>query len=165
LKRKRYHHIVCATRGGEESQRTEEQATQVAQESGAALTFLYVVNPELPEAYTAKFCLELVNEGLADIGRVVLEMAQRRAAAQGVAANTALRHGQVHEEIAAYMNENPTVDLLVLGRLGEALQESLRPLLEQLRIQGRGVLIVEPGTPQQPRAPGGGSAGGGESER
>jgi nucleotide-binding universal stress UspA family protein len=82
LKHKRYHHIVCATRGGEESQRTEEQATQVARESRASLTFLYVVNPELPEAYTAKFCLELVNDGLADIGRAVLEMAQRRAAAQ-----------------------------------------------------------------------------------
>jgi len=152
LKLKRYHHIVCATRGGEESRRTEEQATQMARESRAALTFLYVVNPELPEAYTAKFCLELVNEELVDIGRVVLEMAQRRAATQGVKANTALRQGEVHEEIAAYMAENPTVDLLVLGRLGEALQESLSPLLEQLRVQGRGVLIVEASTQQQPHS-------------
>ncbi len=149
MKLKRYRHIVCATRGGEESQRTEERATQVARESRAALTFLYVVNPELPEAYTAKFCLELVNEGLADIGRVVLEMAQRRAAAQGVTAKTALRQGQVHEEIAAYMEEHPTVDLLVLGRLNEALRERLAPFLQKLQSQGRGVLIVEPGTPQQ----------------
>ncbi len=39
-----YRHIVCATRGGEESQRTEERAIQVARESGGALTFLYVVD-------------------------------------------------------------------------------------------------------------------------
>jgi nucleotide-binding universal stress UspA family protein len=153
LKHKRYHHIVCATRGGDESQRTEEQATQVARESGAALTFLYVVNPELPEAYTAKFCLKLVNKELADIGRAVLEVAQRRAAAQGVMANTVLRQGLVHEEIAAYMDENPAVDLLVLGRLNEALRKRLIPLLQRLQSQGRGVLIVEPGNqPKQPRS-------------
>ena len=138
-----YRHLVCATRGGEASRATEDKAIEIAQESGGDLTFLYVVDPELPEVYTAMFGPELVAEGLRDIGRVILELAQKRAAAQGVPAHTALRQGRVHEEIERYITEHSEVDLLVVGHLSDELRSHLGPFLARMADGGQHVLEVK----------------------
>ncbi|GAG61564.1 unnamed protein product [marine sediment metagenome] len=42
-----YRKIVCATRGGKASKKTEERAIEIAKATNAKLTFIHVVNTDL----------------------------------------------------------------------------------------------------------------------
>jgi len=86
--------ILCPTRGGEGSYRTQDAAIAMAKERGDDLVFLYVVELDL------------------------LSMAQERAEKQGVTASYILREGEVQAEIkAAAVQEGAT--LVVLGQAEE----------------------------------------------
>ena len=105
--------IVCATRGSEASRRTQERAIALAQERGAPLILLFVVD--------AAF-VKPANEGLADVvvdelerlGRGLLAIAQARAREQGVEAETAIRHGDVQQEVEGFLRE-VNAGALVIG--------------------------------------------------
>jgi hypothetical protein len=54
--------IVCVTRGGEASLRTQERAIQLACERGAALIFLFVADPGFARPVDEKLAAALADE-------------------------------------------------------------------------------------------------------
>jgi nucleotide-binding universal stress UspA family protein len=105
--------IVCATRGGEASVRTQEKAIELAQERGCELVFLYVVDPSFAGNVEEAMVAVLTDE-LRRLGRCLLRLAQTRAREQDQAARTAIRRGRLQETITAYLQE-VEASVLVIG--------------------------------------------------
>lgn len=111
--------ILCATRGGEASYRTQEAAILLAKERGDALVFLYVVDLSFLDHTASPIVIDVENE-LDQMGNFFLIMAKENATDQGVQTRSITRHGAVQEEILdAIQEEHATA--VVLGRpAGEA---------------------------------------------
>jgi nucleotide-binding universal stress UspA family protein len=106
--------ILCATRGGEASRRTQDAAIALAKERGDELVFLYVVDIHFLDKTAAPIVVDVENE-VTKMGEFLLLMAQERAAAQGVTATAILRSGKVREELKhAALDEGAS--LVLLGR-------------------------------------------------
>ena len=110
--------ILCATRGGEASYRTQDTAIARAQERGDSLVFLYVVDTHFLDRTERAVRPDVVAEEMARMGQFLLTMAQERARAQGVEAEVRIRRGEVLEELKAAAREEG-VDLVILGRPGD----------------------------------------------
>jgi len=111
--------ILCATRGGEASYRTQEQAIVLARQSGDSLIFLYVINTHFLDKTAAPIVVDVGNQ-LQNMGEFLLAMAQEKAASQGVPATCIFRTGRVRDEIKAVAGDE-RVDTVVLGSpVGEA---------------------------------------------
>jgi nucleotide-binding universal stress UspA family protein len=106
--------ILCATRGGEASLRTQDAAIALAKEQGDELVFLFVADISFLNRTAAPLVVD-VEERLAKMGRFQLAMAQERAAAQGVTAQALVRRGRLRAELVAAAKEL-AVDLIILGR-------------------------------------------------
>lgn len=106
--------IVCAARGGKGSRPAVNRAIQLAREQEADLTFLFVIDAEfLCHAMIGP--PSVVYQQLRDMGEFVMATLKARAAEQGVAADYAVRDGEVREQIRLYVEQND-VDVLVMGR-------------------------------------------------
>jgi nucleotide-binding universal stress UspA family protein len=105
--------IVCAVRGGPDSQATIGRAIALAKETGQPLFLLYVVNLEFLE-HTISSRVQTISKELHQMGEFILLAAQAAADAQGVAAQTTVRHGDVQHEIATLCHE-VGADYLVIG--------------------------------------------------
>ncbi len=139
-----YKNIVCATRGGEASRATEDKAIAIARQSGARLTFLYVVDTSFAvEQATSEVELEMMATDLRHIGELILKRVRAKAAEAKVAATMELCAGAVSEEIEEYVTEHPEVDLLVVGNLSDELRSHLGPFLARLADGGQHVLEVK----------------------
>ncbi len=110
--------ILCATRGGEASYRAQDAAITLARERGDSLIFLYVVDTHFLDRTERAVRPDVVAEEMARMGQFLLTMAQERAQAQGVEAETRIRRGEVLEELKAAAREEG-VDLVILGRPGQ----------------------------------------------
>jgi len=110
--------ILCATRGGEASYRTQDAAIALARERGDSLIFLYVVDTHFLDRTERAVRPDVVAEEMARMGQFLLTMAQERAQAQGVQAEVRIRRGEVLEELKAAAREEGA-DLVILGRPGE----------------------------------------------
>jgi nucleotide-binding universal stress UspA family protein len=106
--------ILCATRGGEASYRTQDAAIALAKEQGRVLVFLYVVDLHFLDKTSAPLVVDVEGE-MAKMGEFLLLMAQERAAEQGVAAETMWRKGKVRE-VLKHIAREEGVSLVVLGR-------------------------------------------------
>lgn len=106
--------ILCATRGGEASRRTQDAAIALAKEQGDDLIFLYVADSSFLNHTAAPLVID-VESRLVKMGEFQLLMAQERAAAQGVSAQTIVREGKLRAELVGAARELE-VDLIVLGR-------------------------------------------------
>jgi hypothetical protein len=106
--------ILCATRGGEASYRTQDAAIALAKEQGYALVFLYVVDLRFLDKARAPLVVDVEGE-MAKMGEFLLLMAKERAAEQGVAAETMWRKGNV-SEVLKHLAREEGVSLVVLGR-------------------------------------------------
>lgn len=106
--------ILCATRGGEASLRTQDAAIALAKEQGDELVFLFVADISFLNRTAAPLVVD-VEERLAKMGRFQLAMAQERAAAQGVTAQALVRRGRLRAELVAAAKEL-AADLIILGR-------------------------------------------------
>ena len=120
--------ILCATRGGEASSRTQDAAIALAKERGDALLFLYVVDLHFLDKTAAPIVVDVGNE-VTKMGEFLLLMAQERAREAGVEASLITREGDVRQQIKAAAVEEG-VDLVVLGRPAD---KSSRFKLEALR--------------------------------
>jgi nucleotide-binding universal stress UspA family protein len=120
--------ILCATRGGEASYRTQDKAIELALQRGDELVFLYVVNIEFLNKTAAPIVVDVAAE-IERMGEFLLAMAQERAREAGVEASLVTREGDVREQIKAAAVEED-VDLVVLGRPAD---ETSRFKLEALR--------------------------------
>jgi len=107
--------ILCATRGGEASYRTQDAAIALAKERGDELLFLFVVDTHFLDKTERAVRPDVVAEEMSHMGEFLLVMAQERAQKQGVAASYVLRRGELREELKAVAREEK-VDLVVLGQ-------------------------------------------------
>jgi nucleotide-binding universal stress UspA family protein len=105
--------IVCATRGGEASHRTQERAIALAKERDTELTFLCVVDASFAGPVNERLAAALSDE-LRRLGRSLLNIAEARARERGVAAQTACICGPVWEGIEAYLHQ-ANASTLVIG--------------------------------------------------
>jgi nucleotide-binding universal stress UspA family protein len=107
--------ILCATRGGEASQRTQDAVIAMAREEGATVLFLYVVDVEFLKVTARGVRLDVVTTEMEHMGEFLLAMACERASAQGVEAETCLRHGPLVEALESAAREEG-VDAVAFGR-------------------------------------------------
>jgi nucleotide-binding universal stress UspA family protein len=107
--------ILCATRGGEDSYRTQDAAIALAQERGDELLFLYVVDIRFLDKTARAVRPDVVTAEMEKMGEFLLVMAQERAQKQDVAASYVSRHGDLRRELKAAAREE-MVDLVVLGQ-------------------------------------------------
>ena len=110
--------ILCATRGGEASYRTQDAAIALSKERGDTLLFLYVVDLHFLDTVTGAGVVDTEQE-MIKMGEFLLLMAQERATGQGVVAETIHRKGKMREEVKNAAGEED-VSLVVLGRPGGA---------------------------------------------
>ena len=105
--------ILCATRGGEASYRTQQAAINLAKEDGDEIVFLYIIDLNFLDKTAAPIVVNIENE-LDQMGQFFLLMAKERATEQGVEVRTITRKGKVREEIInAVLDEGAT--RVVLG--------------------------------------------------
>jgi nucleotide-binding universal stress UspA family protein len=111
--------ILCATRGGEASYQTQDQAITLARQRGDTLIFLYVIDTHFLDKTAAPIVVD-VGQQVQHMGEFLLAIAQERAKSQGVLARGICRSGRVRDEIKAVAREEQ-VDIVVLGQpTGEA---------------------------------------------
>lgn len=106
--------ILCATRGGEASHRTQDAAIALAKQGKDELIFLFVADVSFLNQTAAPLVVN-VETRLARMGRFQLAMAQERAARQGVTAQAIVRQGKLRAELVA-VAKDLEVNLIVLGR-------------------------------------------------
>ena len=78
--------ILCPTRGGEASYRTQDAAIVLAKEQGKQLVFLYVVDTHFLDRTERAVRPDVVMEEMTRMGEFLLIMAQERAQAHGIQA-------------------------------------------------------------------------------
>jgi nucleotide-binding universal stress UspA family protein len=119
--------ILCATRGGEASFRTQTAAIELAKERNDELIFLYVVNLQFMDKTAAPILIDVENE-ISQMGNFLLLVAKERATDQGIDAHMISRKGSVRESIKqAAIDVGAT--LVVLGKpVGETSKFRLSSL-------------------------------------
>jgi nucleotide-binding universal stress UspA family protein len=105
--------IVCATRGGQASRRTQERAIELAKERGTKLIFICVVDPTFTGPMDDELEEALTDE-LKRLGGSLLYIAQARAEKEGVSAETTVQCGSVWDDIAIFLQE-VDAETLVIG--------------------------------------------------
>jgi len=125
--------IVCAIRGGPDSQPTIAKAIALAQETGLPLHFLYVVNLDFL-SHTSSSRVHSISEDMHQMGEFILLEAQATAARLGITAQAVVRHGNVQDEIIGLCRDLDA-DYVVLGRPQAQGRESVfnRDLLKRFR--------------------------------
>ena len=106
--------ILCATRGGEESYRTQDKAISLAKARGDTIYFFYVVDLEFLNKTSAPLVVDVEDE-LDDLGEFLLLMARERAAKQDLETNTICRHGNFREQLIKTAIDIDA-SLILLGR-------------------------------------------------
>ena len=142
--------IVCAVRGGPSSRHTIDRAVALANETGLALHFLYVVNLAFL-THTVTSRVRTISEEMRSMGESILYTAKARAQEQGVTAQTVVRHGNVLEEISNLCHEL-SADYLVLGQPGGEHEQDVFTEAQQAHFQeqienevGASVLLAKGG--------------------
>ena len=105
--------IICAVRGGPESQGTIDKAISLALEVKLPLNFLYVVNLDFL-THTQISKTHTISDQLTQMGEFILLTAQQKAEDRGVSAKAIIRQGKVREEIINVALEIDA-DYFVLG--------------------------------------------------
>lgn len=106
--------IVCATRGGEASRRTQERAIALAQERGAELIFLCIVDTSFAHPLSDRLA-EVLEDELMRLGRSLLHVAEARAQERGILAQTVCMGGPIRENIQTYLSR-VGASTLVIGQ-------------------------------------------------
>jgi nucleotide-binding universal stress UspA family protein len=105
--------IVCATRGGEASRRTQERAIALAKERGRELIFLVIFDPSFAGPLNKELEAALIDEQRW-LGRALLGIAQARAQEQGLDSRAEVTCGPVLETINDTLRE-VKAETLVIG--------------------------------------------------
>jgi nucleotide-binding universal stress UspA family protein len=115
--------IVCAIRGGPDSQATIAKAIALARQTGLPLYFLYVVNLDFM-SYTTSTRVHTISEEMRQMGEFILLTAQAQASTHGIAAEGIVRRGDVAREIVGLCHDL-AAEYLVLGRPQFQKEESV----------------------------------------
>lgn len=106
--------ILCATRGGEASYPTQDAVIALAKDQGDELAFLFVADISFLNQTAAPLVVD-VESSLVKLGKFQLVMAQERAAAQGILAQTIVRTGELKAELISVAKEFDAT-LIAMGR-------------------------------------------------
>jgi nucleotide-binding universal stress UspA family protein len=107
--------ILCATRGGEASFRTQDLVIAKAKEEGDIVLFLYVADIEFLKQTARGVRHDVMQQEMDRMGNFLLTMACERAAEQGVEALPVLRHGSFAQALREVAVEEEAT-LVALGR-------------------------------------------------
>lgn len=107
--------ILCCTRGGEASQRTQDEVIAMAKEAGASILFLYIVDVEFLKLTARGVRPDVVSTELEHMGEFLLALACERAAAQDIQAEGVVRHGPLIEALESAAREEEA-DAIAFGR-------------------------------------------------
>lgn len=122
-------HIVSAARGGRRRQASVNRAIEMACENEAQLTFLYVLDLDFMKN-TSMGRPDFVFDELDKMGEFMMIRLVEYAQEEGCEnADFIIRHGQIRDEIIAYLRETQP-DLLVLGRPQQADMDEAPPAFE-----------------------------------
>jgi nucleotide-binding universal stress UspA family protein len=107
--------ILCATRGGEASHRTQGAVVALAQERDDSIVFLYVVDTNFL-GYTERAVRpDVVATEMERMGEFLLAMACERAEKEGVKATSLVKRGRLVDALKETAVEQ-NVTLVALGR-------------------------------------------------
>lgn len=106
--------ILCATRGGEASIKTQQRAIELAKENNAKLVFIFVADVRFLEHYTAPRVPSMEGE-MEHLGEFLLLMAKERAEKSGVEADFTVRKGDFRAALIEAAKD-VGASLIVLGR-------------------------------------------------
>jgi len=107
--------ILCATRGGEASHRTQDTVIALAREQDDSIVFLYVLDTDFL-GYTERAVRpDVVATEMEHMGEFLLVMACERAKKQGVKATFFVKRGQLADALKETAVEQ-NVTLVALGR-------------------------------------------------
>lgn len=126
--------ILCATRGGEASRRTQDAVIAMAKETGASVLFLFIVDVEFLRSTARGVRADVVARELEHMGEFLLAIAVERAEAQGVEAGICVRHGSLITALESAAREEG-VDAIAFGRPAGA--ESSFSLADLERLSAR----------------------------
>ncbi len=110
--------ILCSTRGGEASIRTQEEAIRRAKETSDELIFFYVTDVEFLAFANYALHSDLVVSEMDRMAEFLMTMAVERAEKAGVAATYLIRHGDFVEELRRTIEEEG-ITLVILGQPSE----------------------------------------------
>ena len=145
--------IICAVRGGPDSQSTIEKAINLANEVNLPLYFLYIVNLDFL-SHTQSSKTSTITEQLVQMGEFILLAAQEKASTQNVEAQAIIHKGDVREEIIATARELQA-EYIILGQPvgdhenNEFLLERLREFEKNLEQETGADVILAGGPPQE----------------
>ena len=122
--------IVCATRGGEASIRTQMQAIKLAKAREFDILFLYVADVNFLGSVPGNIVVDVATE-LENMGEFLLLMAKERAEKEGVSASTVVKHGEFRSALLEAARE-AKASVIVLGSPGENSSITQREYLESL---------------------------------
>ncbi len=122
--------ILCATRGGEASVRTQMRAIEMAKEQKANLVFLYIADVKFLDRMSGSIVVDVAAE-LENMGEFLLLMAQERAEKAGVQAETLVKRGEFRQALLEAAQETGA-STIVLGSPGEGGSITKREYLEEL---------------------------------
>ncbi len=107
--------IVCATRGGEASRRTQERAVALAREQEAPLIFLFVADTSSikEKMKPSKELVDVLADELEQMGASLLRIAQARAREQGIEADMVVRRGAVRPVLESFLREVDASTLVI----------------------------------------------------
>lgn len=145
--------IICAIRGGPDSQPTIEKAIQLAKEVELPLHFLYIVNLDFL-SHTQSSKTSTISEQLVQMGEFILLAAQEKARTQGVEAQAIIQHGNVRDEIIATAHELQAAYIILGQPVGdhennEFLLERLREFEKSIEEETGADVILAGGLPQE----------------
>lgn len=145
--------IICAVRGGPDSQSTIDEAISLAIEVNLPLYFFYVVNLDFM-SHTQTSKTHTISDQLHQMGEFILLTAQERAEARGVHAEAIIRQGNVREEIIKVAHELEA-DYFVLGLpVGEAeknvfLSDRIREFGESIEQESGATVVLVGSAPKE----------------
>lgn len=106
--------IVCATRGGEASIKTQEYAINLAKERGVKLIFVYVTDVHFLDHTGASILVDVATE-IENMGEFLLLMAKERAEKAGISADIVTKRGVFRDALVEVVQET-NAELVVLGK-------------------------------------------------
>lgn len=128
--------IVCLILEGASSQAVQDAAIVLARRTQQQLTFLHVVDVR-GLGLVSESLLAVAEQELTWLGRTSLNLAQKRAYAQGVAAAAAIRFGSFFPTVQQFLRDHQTEHLFI-GKPRpdmphyEARLEKLKQLIQAL---------------------------------
>ncbi|GAB4475397.1 MAG: hypothetical protein Kow00124_16340 [Anaerolineae bacterium] len=138
--------ILCATRGGEASIRTQQAAIAEAKVTGDELVFIYIFDIEFMAHAFYGMRSDVVTEEMERMAEFLMQMVVERAAQAGIEARSLIRRGKFGEVLVEAAREEGAT-LVILGRPAEGglfrLHE-LEALAERLAEESGIPFVIRP---------------------